>query len=387
MRIILYTGKGGVGKTSIAAATALRCAELGYRTIVVSTDAAHSLGDSFDLRIGNEPVALAPKLMAQEIDVLHQMERYWGTVQEWINSVLQWRGINEMIAEEASILPGMDELASLLQIVSLHDGGEYDVIIVDCAPTGETLRLLSLPEVARWYLAHIFPIERAAIKMAGPLVRSMTGLPVPDERMFDTIKELILQLDRMHTLLSDPDKSSVRIVLNPEKMVIKEAQRTFTYVNLYGFPCDLILQNRVLPPEAQTGYFAALRETQQKYLRLAEESFAPVPILQGPYFENEVVGGDMLRRMADALYGDRDPSHIFYAGSPQVVSKNGEQYQLSLKLPFTAKGDVKLTRVADELTLSLGNWRRNIVLPRVLAVREVEKATFTDDQLVVTFSA
>ncbi|MBI5876283.1 MAG: ArsA family ATPase [Chloroflexi bacterium] len=387
MRIILYTGKGGVGKTSIAAATAMRCAELGYRTIVVSTDAAHSLGDSFDLTIGNEPITLAPKLKAQEIDVLHQMERYWGTVQDWINSVLQWRGINEMIAEEASILPGMDELASLLQIVALHDSGEYDVIIVDCAPTGETLRLLSLPEVARWYLTHIFPIERAAVKMAGPLLRGVTGLPIPDDRMFDTIKELILQLDRMQKLLADPTKSSVRIVLNPEKMVIKEAQRTFTYINLYGFACDLVIQNRVLPPEAQTGYFAALRDTQQKYLRLAEESFAPVPILQGPFFENEVVGPDMLRRMSAAIYGDRDPSQMFYTGSPQVVTRRDDHYELSLKLPFTAKGDVKLTRVADELTLSLGNWRRNLVLPRVLATREVEKATFTEDQLVLTFMA
>ena len=387
MRIILYTGKGGVGKTSVAAATALRCAELGHRTIVVSTDAAHSLGDSFDTAISNEPMELAPKLKAQEIDVLHQMQKYWGTVQEWVNSVLQWRGINEMIAEEASILPGMDELASLLQIVNLHDSGEYDVIIVDCAPTGETLRLLSLPEVARWYLTHIFPIERTAAKVAGPLLRGMTGIPVPDDRMFETIKDLILQLDRMHTLLADPSKSSVRLVLNPEKMVIKEAQRTFTYINLYGYACDLVIENRVLPEEAKHGYFAALRETQQKYMRLVEEAFVPVPIFQGPHFENEVVGFEMLKRMGNAIYGDHDPSHMFYQGSPQVVSKHGEQYQLTLKLPFTAKGDVKLTRSGDEMAISLGNFRRNLVLPRVLATRAVARASFSDDQLVLTFGA
>src|SRR5262245_25067465 len=321
MRIILYTGKGGVGKTSVAAATALRCADLGHRTIVVSTDAAHSLGDSFDRIIGNEPVELAPNLKAQEIDVLHQMERYWGTVQEWINSVLTWRGVNELIADEASILPGMDELASLLQIVSLRDSGNYDVIIVDCAPTGETLRLLSLPEVARWYLTHIFPLERTAAKIAGPLLRGMTGIPIPSDQIFDTIKELILQLDRMHELLADPTLSSVRLVLNPEKMVIKEAQRTFTYINLYGYGCDLVVENRVLPAEANNGYFHALWESQQKYIQMVDEAFTPVPILSGPFFENEVVGIDMLRRMAQAVYGDKDPSRIFYEGSPQVVSK------------------------------------------------------------------
>jgi arsenite-transporting ATPase len=387
MRILLYTGKGGVGKTSVAAATALRCADLGQRTIVVSTDAAHSLGDSFDQLIGNEPLEIAPKLQAQEIDVLHQMERYWGTVQEWINSVLQWRGVNELIADEASVLPGMDELASLLQIVNLHDSGQYDTIIVDCAPTGETLRLLSLPEVARWYLTHIFPIERTAARLAGPLVRGVTGLPMPTDEMFDTIKELILQLDRMHKLLADTNLSSVRLVLNPEKMVIKEAQRTFTYINLYGFSCDLVVENRVLPAAADSGYFHALRETQLKYMRLIDEAFAPVPIFEVPYFEQEVVGQNMLRRMGQALYGDSDPAAVFYRGSPQVLSKENGRYRMTLRLPFTTKGDVKLTRGGDELAISLGNFRRNLVLPRVLANRDVEHASFKDGQLVLTFTS
>ena len=386
MRIILYTGKGGVGKTSIAAATALRCAELGYRTVIVSTDAAHSLGDSFDREIGNEPIELAPKLYGQEIDVLHQMERYWGVVQEWIQSVLDWRGVNELVADEASVLPGMDELASLLQIVYLYDSKEYDVIIVDCAPTGETLRLLSLPEVARWYLDRIFPIERNAMKLARPFLRSVSDIPLPGDAVFETVKSLILQLNRMQALLADTTLSSVRLVLNPEKMVIKEAQRTFTYINLYGFACDVVVANRVLPPEAQSGYFAALRDTQQKYMQRIDEAFAPVPILQAPHFEQEVVGLDMLRRMAQATYSDGDPTKIFYEGSPQHISKVDEKFQLALRMPFFAKSDVKLARAGDELAISLGNFRRNLVLPRALASRPIEQAKFEDGQLLLTFA-
>lgn len=386
MRIILYTGKGGVGKTSVAAATALRCAELGYRTIVVSTDAAHSLSDSFDRYIGNEPVEIAPRLEAQEIDVLHQMEKYWGRVQEWLTSILQWRGVDELIADEASVLPGMEELASLLQIVFLAESGRYDVVIVDCAPTGETLKLLSLPEVAKWYLVHIFPIERAASKIAGPLIRTVMDVPVPDDAVFDTIKDLILQLDRMHNLLADTHTSSIRLVLNPEKMVIKEAQRTFTYINLYGFACDLILSNRILP-DSVDGYFVGLRQVQQRYGKLIEEAFAPVPILPIPFFEQEVVGMDMLRRMALATYGTQDPTRIFYHGSPQLIERVSDGYVLKLKLPFVEKSDVRLTRSGDELAISIGNFRRNTILPRALAPLQVQRAYMENGHLVINFGA
>ncbi len=388
MRIILYTGKGGVGKTSVAAATALRCADLGHRTIVVSTDAAHSLGDSFDTNIGSEPLQIVPRLKAQEIDVLHQMEKYWGKVQEWFQSMLQWRGVDELIADEASVLPGMDELAALLQIVYLAESGEYDVIIVDCAPTGETLRLLSLPEVARWYLSHIFPIQRGAARLASPLLRTITDIPMPDDEVFATIKELINQLDRMHALLSDTSQSSVRIVLNPEKMVIKEAERTFTYINLYGFSCDLVIANRVLPSSINDEYFRALKESQQRYMTLIEEAFAPVPILQTPFFNREVVGIEMLQRMAQATYGDQDPSKIFYSGSPQEIERDpAGGYTLKLHLPFTGRPNLKLTRAGEELAISLGNFRRNLVLPRALATLDVKRAHFEGDNLILNFSS
>ncbi|HEX9075399.1 MAG TPA: TRC40/GET3/ArsA family transport-energizing ATPase [Anaerolineae bacterium] len=385
MRVMLYTGKGGVGKTSVAAATALRCADLGYRTVVVSTDAAHSLADSFDIRIGNEPVEIAPNLKGQEIDVLHQMERYWGTVQEWLTTVLSWRGVNELIADEASVLPGMDELASLLQIVYLHDSQEYDAVIVDCAPTGETLRLLSLPEVAKWYLSHIFPVERQVMKMAGPLIRSVTDLPIPDDRVFESIRDVIMQLDRMHQLLADTELSSVRLVLNPEKMVIKEAQRTFTYLNLYGYSTDLIISNRIIPASVGDRYFNAWKGSQERYGHLVEEAFAPLPILKVPLMDQEVVGVEMLRKMADSIYGSQDPTKLFYVGQPQSIEKAGDGYLLKIRLPFVGKENVNLARNGEELAISIGNFRRNIILPRVLAVQNVKKAKFEDDYLVLTF--
>ena len=386
MRIILYTGKGGVGKTSIAAATALRCADLGYRTIVLSTDAAHSLADSFDAPLGPEPTELAPNLWGQEIDVLYQMDKYWGNVQRYLATIFEWRGLDEIIAEELTVFPGMEELASLLQIVHLHDDCDYNVAIVDCAPTGATLQLLSFPEVARWYLDKIFPIERKAMQLTRPLLRAVIDVPIPDDELFDTIADLIMSLDRMHDLLVDPQKSSVRLVLNPEKMVIKEAQRAFTYLNLYGYATDLVVSNRIIPAAVQDGYFSAWKEIQKKYGQMVEEAFAPLPILTVPLFDQEVVGLKMLRRMADSIYGDGDPTQVYYVGLAQRVEKNGTAYTLTIPLPFVSKEEVQLTRSSfDELIIHIGNYKRNLLLPRVLSGLEVVGAKHQEDELAVRF--
>ena len=387
MRIILYTGKGGVGKTSVAAATALRCADLGYRTIVISTDAAHSLADSFDLALGPEPTLVTPNLWGQELDVLYQMDKYWGDVRRYFATVLAWRGLDDLIAEELAVLPGMEELASLLQIVHLHDDCDYEVIIVDCAPTASTLQLLSFPEVARWYLEKIFPFERKAVQLSRPILRAVTDLPIPDDELFDTVAELITQLTRMHDLLSDPQKASVRLVLNPEKMVIKEAQRTFAYLNLYGYLTDAVISNRLIPDRVQDSYFDSWKVSHGKYSQMIEEAFSPLPILKAPLFDQEVVGLDMLRRMAESIYGDDDPTRIYFVGRTHSVEKKDERYILSLPLPFVEKENLQLTRSGDELIVHIGNRKRNLILPRVLTSLEVQSAKFDEDTLMITFGA
>jgi len=385
-RIILYTGKGGVGKTSVAAATGVLCAERGYKTIVVSTDAAHSLSDSFDQPLGPEPVQVLPNLWGQEIDVLHQMDKYWGNVQRYMATVFSWRGLEGIIAEELTVLPGMDELASLLQVVHLHDDWDLDVIIIDCAPTGATLQLLTLPEVGRWYLQRIFPLEKRAVQLSRPILQALTDLPIPDDALFDTVEELIHQLDRMKGLLTDPRKSTVRLVLNPEKMVIKEAQRTYTYLNLYGYPTDAVISNRHIPAAVEDGYFASWKDIQARYSQMIEEIFAPLPIFKVPLFEQEVVGVDMLRRMGEAIFGQRDPTEIFYTGQLPHVEQRDGNYVLCIPLPFVRKEDIQLTRSSfDELVVHIGNRKRNIMLPHVLTTLEVQGAKHEGDVLVVRF--
>lgn len=386
MRILLYTGKGGVGKTSVSAATGLRCAELGYRTVVISTDSAHSLADSFDRPLGPEPTQIADNLWGQELDVLYQMEKYWGRVQHYIASVFSWQGLEGIVAEETSVLPGMEELASLLQVVYLHDTGDYDVIIIDAAPTGATLQLLTIPEIGRWYIEKVFPLEKKAVAVGSPLLRAITNMPIPDEQVFNAIKDLHTQLDRMQGLLADRQLSSARLVLNPEKMVIKETQRAYTYLSLYGYSTDAIICNRLIPPEAADTYFGEWRTIQARYMQTVEEAFAPLPILNVPFFDREVVGLDMLSEMAKVLFDDRDPTDILYVGQEQKVTKTDGGYTLCIPLPFVSNEDIQLTRSShDELIVRIGNHKHLLSLPRSLAAMEVQGARQTKGTLCVVF--
>lgn len=394
MRILLYTGKGGVGKTSVSAASALRCAELGYRTAVLSTDPAHSLGDSFERPIGNELVELAPNLWGQEIDLLNQMDQYWGRVQGYLNALFAWRGMEGALAEEAAVLPGMEELASLMQITYLADSGNYDVIIIDAAPTGSTLQLLSFPDMARWYIEKIFPFQRRTMEIARPVVQRISDIPMPDKEVFDSIEELVTYLERMSELLSDEEVSSMRVVLNPEKMVVKEAQRAYTYLNLYGYAVDAVICNRVFPPELTDSYFDAWKEAQAQNLQLVEECFQPLPIFKVPFFPQEVAGMEMLHRMADAVFGTEpvrggqgDPTQKFYVGKPQDIFRRNGQYVLSLPLPLVQRQDVHLHRsVFDELVVRIGNWKRNIVLPIGLARLDTAGARYEENRLNIYFA-
>ena len=384
-RILLYTGKGGVGKTSVSAATALRCAELGYRTIVLSTDSAHSLADSFEMRLGPEPEEIAPNLWGQEVDVYYSLEKYWGKLQHYLSAVFTWQGVSDLLADEISIIPGMEEGAGLLWIDQHYRNNNFDIIIVDCAPTAETLRLLSLPESGRWWFERLFPIGRRATLMLGPVARPLLGnMPIPDGETLDATQALFDQLGRLYQLLINPDLSSMRLVMNPEKMVIKEAQRTYTYLNLYGYLTDAVIVNRIFP-ESSDGYFKAWRETQAKYLALIEEAFSPLPILRAPYFEQEVAGISSLNKLAQALYGEGDPSEVLHRGRAYWIETSSGNPVLAIRLPFTSKEEVSLLRTGDELTVQVGNWRRNYILPRALHGLKTGKARYEDGALKIQF--
>lgn len=395
MRILLYTGKGGVGKTSSSAATAVRCADLGYRTVVLSTDPAHSLGDSFDRRIGNELTLLAPNLWGQEIDLLHQMDKYWGRVQSYLNVLFAWRGMDTLVAEETSVLPGMEELASLMQITHLAESGAYDVIVIDAAPTGSTLQLLSFPEMARWYIEKVFPFQRKTIQLARPFMKRFGDMPLPDDDVFESIEDLVDVLERTSALLSNGNISSMRLVLNPEKMVVKEAQRAYTYLNLYGYAVDAVICNRVFPQDLADGYFRQWQQSQQENLQLIDEAFHPLPLFKIPFFEQELVGETMLRRTADVLFGESllrggagDPTQIFYTGTSQRIFAENGRYVLSIPLPLLERDNVNLHRsVVDELIVRIGNWKRNIALPTGLARLEITGAKYEGDRLNIHFES
>ena len=387
MRIILYTGKGGVGKTSIAAATAVRSAQQGMKTLVVSTDPAHSLGDSIDVNLSHEPVEIRENLWAQEIDTTHEVEEGWGKVQKYLTELFTARAVKDITTQELTVFPGMEDLLSLLRILRYYKEERFDVIIIDCAPTGETLALLSFPEMLRWWMEKLFPIKKKAIKVAGPVAESILKIPMPSGQVLDEIDNMYYQLDEMKRVFSDRETTSIRIVVNPEKMVIKESQRSFTYLNIYDFNVDAVVVNRVIPENVNDDYFQVWKDIQNKYKMDIIESFSPIPIYYAPLFETEVVGMTMLQRMAEEIFGEENPAAIKYEGRAQRVEKDGEDYIMSLDMPFVEKKDLSLNQKGDQLIIKAGNIKRNITLPRTFLDFSIKRAKFEDERLKIWFGS
>ena len=386
-RMILYTGKGGVGKTSVAAATARRCARSGARTLVMSTDPAHSLADVLETPIGTAPAEVAPGLWAQQVEAQVEMERHWSGVSGWLGGVLVEHGMERIAAEELTVPPGTDELFALLQLKAHAESDRWDVVIVDCAPTGETLRLLSFPDVARWWLDKVFGREAQLLSAARPFARAFLDVTLPDDEVFGEVHRLIGNLVEMHELLRDAERVSVRLVMTPDRVVVGEAMRTFTYLNLYGYLCDAVVVNRVFPREVEGTYFGAWRELQREQLELVESGFAPVPVLRAPFFETEVQGGPMLDRLGDALFEGVEPAAVLHASLSQTLTYDGDTAQLRLELPFARKGDLSLKKIGTELVVRVDGQKRTIALPPLLATMRPAKASFEDGALVVRFEA
>ena len=384
-RIILYTGKGGVGKTTVAAATALQSAKKGYKTLVISTDAAHSLRDAFDMELGPEPKKIMQNLYAQEIDVYYSVDKYWGNLTKYLHSLFSWMKVDDILAEEFSVLPGMEEVSCFLWVYSHFKEDAFDVIIVDSAPTGETLRLLSLPDVAKWWIVKIFPIERKVVRVIRPAIKVVTDMPLPDDHTYDAVEDIFDRLDAIHKVFSDPEVTSIRLVLNLERMVIKETQRAFTYLNLYGYPIDLVVVNRAMPNELDHPFFEEWKKYQESYREEVDELFSPLPHLEVPLFSKEILGLNSLEKFGATLFDSKDPTKIFYSGKPYNIVKEKGAYQLHLKLPFISREKINLFQVGDELTIQIENQRRNIFLPNFLARLKVDKANFEDGLLKISF--
>jgi arsenite-transporting ATPase len=384
------TGKGGVGKTSVAAATGLRCAELGYKTLVLSTDPAHSLADSFDLELGHDPRLVRPHLWGAELDALMELEGNWGAVKRYITQVLQARGLDGVQAEELAILPGMDEIFGLVRMKRHYDEGTYDVLIIDSAPTGTALRLLSLPEVGGWYMRRFYkPLQGMSMALrplVEPLFRPIAGFSLPDKEVMDAPYEFYEQIEALEKVLTDNTQTSVRLVTNPEKMVIKESLRAHAYLSLYNVSTDLIIANRIIPDKVTDPFFARWKENQQVYKQEIYDNFHPLPVKEVPLYSEEMCGLPALERLKETLFAEEDPTKVYYQENTIRVVQQENNYSLELYLPGIPKEQIQLNKTGDELNIRIGNHRRNLVLPQALAALKPSGAKMEDDYLKISFS-
>lgn len=391
MRVILMTGKGGVGKTSVAAATGLRCAELGYKTLVLSTDPAHSLADSFDIDLGHDPIEVKSNLWGAELDALRELEGNWGAVKRYITEVLQARGLDGVQAEELAILPGMDEIFGLVRMKRHYDEGTYDVLIIDSAPTGTALRLLSLPEVGGWYMRRFYkPLQGMSVALrplVEPIWRPLTGFSLPNKEVMDAPYEFYEQIEALEKVLTDNTVTSVRLVTNPERMVIKESLRAHAYLSLYNVATDMVVANRIIPDSVSDPFFDQWKESQKIYKKEIHDNFMPLPVKEVPLYTEELCGLEALERLKNTLYGDEDPTQVYHKEDTMRMLKQDGHYSLELYLPGIPKEQIQLNKTGDELNVRIGNHRRNLVLPQALAALEPSGAKMEDDYLKIKFAA
>jgi arsenite-transporting ATPase len=375
MRILLFSGKGGVGKTSLAAATGLELSRLGYRTLVMSVDPAHSLADAFELETTlfhgktGDPYPIDQKLAIHEVNIQKEIKRHWREISAYVISVLRTTGINDVEAEELAILPGMEELSALMYVNQFRRENRYDAIVLDCAPTAESMRFVSMPTTLEWYMKHIFPFQRGLLKAVRPLANRVSPVELPTDNYFANIKDLFGRLDGIGELMEDPKVTSVRLVTNPERMVLRETQRAFVYFSLHGLTVDGVIVNRVLPAEVTDQYFQEWRVSQAKVLEEIDRYFAPVPVKRVPLFTHEVLGRERLQELARSLYdGKEDPAAVTRTTAPYTFTKSDQGgYEVQLKLPFAAKGEIGLFKKGDELVVEIGTLRRHIGLPTSMA--------------------
>lgn len=390
MRILLFSGKGGVGKTSVAAATGLRLAQQGKRTLVMSVDPAHSLADSFDLQGDlfhgktSDPLELRDNLFLQEVNIQKEIRRHWQEISAYVTSVLRTTGIGNVEAEELAILPGMEELSALLYVNQYRRQNTFDVIVLDCAPTAESIRFISMPNTLDWYMKHVFPIQRSLLKAVRPIANRVSPVELPPDTYFKNILDLFSKLEGVNEVLEDPEVTSVRLITNPEQMVLRETQRAYVYFSLHGLCVDNIIANRVLPDTVTDEYFREWRESQQKVLAEMDSYFAPVAVKRVPLFAREVLGKDRLEELGDRLYGDADPAATIRTERPYTFDKVGEDYAVRLTVPFAAKGEVGLFKKGDELVVEIGSLRRHIGLPTRMASLVPARARLEQGVLTVT---
>lgn len=384
-RILLFTGKGGVGKTTVAAATALQCAAAGRRTLVLSTDTAHSLADAFGTPLDATPLAVAPMLWAQQLDATERFEEVWSEVQDYLTRVLDWAGVDGIEAEELSIIPGLDEIFALSDIVDSATSGAWDVLVVDCAPTAETIRLLSLPEVLRWYMERVFPVSRKVTRLVKPLVSKVSSIPVANDSVFRATAAFYERMGSVRSLLTDGDHATVRLVVNPERLVVAEARRTATYLSLYGYRVDAVIANRLFPEEIADPWFKAWKEAHAEHLVTICDGFAPTPVLRATLASDELVGVEALEEFGAEVYAGLDPAAILHRDEPLRVEPEKDGYVLRIALPFADRDELEVGRNGGELLVRVGPHRRSIVLPEALVRRTVTGAVLDDGSLAVRF--